>query len=110
MVDLRQQRQHVRVAIIGSGFGGLGMAMRLQQAGMRDFLLFERAGDVGGTWRDNDYPGAACDVPSHLYSFAFALNPDWTSSFSRPSRRSSTTCGAAPRSPASQTGSGSAPR
>ncbi len=54
MVDLRRQRQHVRVAIIGSGFGGLGMAMRLQQAGMRDFLLFERAGDVGGTWRDND--------------------------------------------------------
>jgi cation diffusion facilitator CzcD-associated flavoprotein CzcO len=60
----------------------LGAAIRLQEAGHRDFLVFERGDDVGGTWRDNTYPGAACDVPSHLYSYSFALNPDWTRSFS----------------------------
>ncbi|HZH33143.1 MAG TPA: NAD(P)/FAD-dependent oxidoreductase [Pyrinomonadaceae bacterium] len=72
----------VRVAIIGSGFGGLGMGIRLKQAGIEDFVIFERAGDVGGTWRDNTYPGCACDVESHLYSFSFAPNPHWTRSFS----------------------------
>ncbi|MCZ8379770.1 NAD(P)/FAD-dependent oxidoreductase [Mycobacterium sp. CPCC 205372] len=70
------------IAIIGSGFSGLGAAIRLDEAGHRDFLVFERGNDVGGTWRDNTYPGAACDVPSHLYSYSFALNPDWTRSFS----------------------------
>lgn len=73
---------HVSIAIIGSGFSGLGAAIRLDEAGHRDFLVFERGNDVGGTWRDNTYPGAACDVPSHLYSYSFALNPDWTRSFS----------------------------
>ena len=73
---------NVHVAIIGSGFGGLGTAIELQRAGVTDFLIFERAGDVGGTWRDNSYPGCACDVQSHLYSFSFAPNPDWTRSFS----------------------------
>ncbi|HEX9918851.1 MAG TPA: NAD(P)/FAD-dependent oxidoreductase, partial [Pyrinomonadaceae bacterium] len=72
-----------QVAIIGSGFGGLGAAIRLKQAGIENFIIFERAGDVGGTWRDNTYPGCACDVESHLYSFSFAPNPDWTRSFSR---------------------------
>jgi cation diffusion facilitator CzcD-associated flavoprotein CzcO len=72
----------VRVAIIGSGFGGLGMGIRLKQAGIEDFVIFERASDVGGTWRDNTYPGCACDVESHLYSFSFAPNPHWTRSFS----------------------------
>ncbi len=71
-----------RVAIIGSGFGGLGAAIRLKQAGVEDFIIFERACDVGGTWRDNTYPGCACDVESHLYSFSFAPNPVWTRSFS----------------------------
>ncbi|HEX8392975.1 MAG TPA: NAD(P)/FAD-dependent oxidoreductase [Longimicrobium sp.] len=71
------------IIIIGSGFGGLGMAIRLRQEGRDDFLILERAGDVGGTWRDNTYPGAACDVQSHLYSFSFALNPEWSHSFSR---------------------------
>ncbi|MEX6503325.1 flavin-containing monooxygenase [Pseudomonas zhanjiangensis] len=66
------------VLIIGSGFGGLGLAIRLQQAGIDDFLLLEKAGEVGGTWRDNSYPGAACGVPSHLYSFSFAPKTDWT--------------------------------
>ncbi|OBG28821.1 4-hydroxyacetophenone monooxygenase [Mycobacterium sp. 852002-51057_SCH5723018] len=70
------------MAIIGSGFSGLGAAVKLDAADNRDFLVLERGNDVGGTWRDNTYPGAACDVPSHLYSYSFALNPDWTRSFS----------------------------
>jgi cation diffusion facilitator CzcD-associated flavoprotein CzcO len=73
---------HTRVAIIGSGFSGLGTAIRLRQRGEHDFVIFERASDVGGTWRDNSYPGCACDVQSHLYSFSFAPNPDWTRSYS----------------------------
>jgi cation diffusion facilitator CzcD-associated flavoprotein CzcO len=74
---------HVRVAIIGGGFGGLGAGIRLRQSGRTDFVILERAGSVGGTWRDNTYPGCACDVPSHLYSFSFAPNPAWSRSFSR---------------------------
>ena len=74
---------HVRVAIIGAGFGGIGAGIRLQQAGRTDFVILERADAVGGTWRDNTYPGCTCDVPSHLYSFSFAPNPDWSHGFSR---------------------------
>ncbi|MGW5058445.1 flavin-containing monooxygenase [Streptomyces sp. NPDC004096] len=73
---------HVRVAVIGSGFGGLGAAVRLRREGITDFVVLERAGGVGGTWRDNSYPGCACDVPSHLYSFSFAPHPDWPRTFS----------------------------
>lgn len=73
---------HLRVAIVGAGFGGIGTAIRLLQEGYRDFAVFERGGDVGGTWRDNTYPGCACDVPSHLYSYSFAPNPHWSRSFS----------------------------
>jgi cation diffusion facilitator CzcD-associated flavoprotein CzcO len=73
---------HVRVAIVGAGFAGLGMAIRLKQEGEEDFVVLERRDEVGGTWRDNAYPGAACDVPSRLYSFSFAPNADWTRSFS----------------------------
>ena len=73
----------VTVAIIGAGFAGLGMAIRLRQSGLHDFLVLERADEVGGTWRDNVYPGCACDVPSHLYSFSFDLNPEWSHVFSR---------------------------
>lgn len=72
----------VQIAIIGAGFGGLGAAARLRQAGFHDLLIFERAGDVGGVWRDNTYPGCACDVQSHLYSLSFAPNPDWSRSYS----------------------------
>ncbi|MEV6313853.1 NAD(P)/FAD-dependent oxidoreductase [Streptomyces sp. NPDC051776] len=75
-------RDHVRVAVIGSGFGGLGAAVRLRRAGLTDFTVLERADAVGGTWRDNTYPGCACDVPSHLYSFSFAPNPEWPRNFS----------------------------
>ena len=73
---------HVRIAIVGTGFAGIGMAVALKQAGYDDFVIFERADDVGGTWRDNTYPGCACDVPSHLYSFSFAPNPEWSNTFS----------------------------
>src|SRR3954469_5380310 len=70
------------VAVIGSGFSGLAMAAELKRSGRDDFLILERAHDVAGTWRDNTYPGCACDVPSHLYSFGFAPNADWSSTFS----------------------------
>ncbi|GHA05964.1 flavin-containing monooxygenase [Streptomyces echinoruber] len=76
------RHEHVRVAVIGSGFGGLGAAVRLRREGITDFVVLERAGSVGGTWRDNSYPGCACDVPSHLYSFSFAPNPEWPRTFS----------------------------
>ncbi|MFF5571505.1 flavin-containing monooxygenase [Streptomyces luteogriseus] len=78
-----REHEHVRVAVVGSGFGGLGAAVRLRREGVTDFVVLERASSVGGTWRDNSYPGCACDVPSHLYSFSFAPNPDWPRTFSR---------------------------
>ncbi|MGW7437946.1 flavin-containing monooxygenase [Streptomyces sp. NPDC054849] len=77
-----REREHVRVAVIGSGFSGLGAAVRLRREGITDFVVLERADAVGGTWRDNSYPGCACDVPSHLYSFSFAPHPDWPRTFS----------------------------
>jgi cation diffusion facilitator CzcD-associated flavoprotein CzcO len=73
--------QPVTFAIIGSGFSGLGAAIRLQQAGHRDMVILERADDVGGTWRDNTYPGCRCDVQSNLYSYSFAPKPDWSESY-----------------------------
>ncbi len=71
-----------RVVIVGTGFSGLGMAIGLKRAGIDDFVVLERAADLGGTWRDNIYPGCACDVQSDLYSFSFAPNPDWRHRFS----------------------------
>ncbi|MFB7551821.1 flavin-containing monooxygenase [Streptomyces sp. NPDC056154] len=73
--------RHVSVVIVGAGFAGLGTAIRLLQEGHRDLLILERADEVGGTWRDNAYPGCACDVPSRLYSFSFAPNPTWSRRF-----------------------------
>jgi cation diffusion facilitator CzcD-associated flavoprotein CzcO len=73
-----QRGAALSVAIIGAGFGGLGMAIQLARAGFHDVTIFERAEDVGGTWLANTYPGAACDIPSHLYSFSFAPKTDWT--------------------------------
>lgn len=78
----RSSIKHVHVAILGAGFSGLGMAIQLKKHGQHDFIVIEQATDIGGTWRDNTYPGCACDVPSHLYSFSFALNPDWSRSYS----------------------------
>ena len=68
--------------VIGAGFAGLCAAIKLQEAGERDFVVVEKGSDVGGTWRDNTYPGAACDVPSQLYSYSFAPNPHWSMSYS----------------------------
>src|SRR5215210_6038201 len=73
----------VEIAVVGSGFSGLCMAVKLREAGIEDFLVLERGAKVGGTWWFNTYPGCGCDVPSHLYSFSFAPNPDWTRTYSR---------------------------
>jgi cation diffusion facilitator CzcD-associated flavoprotein CzcO len=71
-----------RIAILGAGAGGLCAAVQLQRAGYRDFTIYEKSEQVGGTWHDNRYPGAACDVPSHLYSFSFEAKTDWSRKFS----------------------------
>lgn len=73
--------EQTSVLVIGTGFAGLGMGIQLKQAGMQDFILLERAQSVAGTWRDNHYPGCACDVQSHLYSFSFEPKPDWSRMF-----------------------------
>src|SRR3954465_11897317 len=73
----------VSIAIVGAGFSGLGLALRLREEGIEDFTILERGDGVGGTWHFNTYPGCQCDVPSHLYSFSFAPNPDWSRTFSR---------------------------
>jgi cation diffusion facilitator CzcD-associated flavoprotein CzcO len=73
---------HTRLAIIGTGFSGIGAAVRLREEGIDDFVMLERASNVGGTWRDNRYPGCACDVPSRLYSFSFAQSSSWTHGYS----------------------------
>jgi cation diffusion facilitator CzcD-associated flavoprotein CzcO len=75
------QARRLGVAIIGAGFGGLGLGARLAQSGQRNFRIFDKAAGVGGTWWVNRYPGCACDVPSHLYSLSFEPNPDWTRRF-----------------------------
>ena len=72
---------HTPLLIIGTGFAGIGLAMKLKRNGDNDFIIIERSDDVGGTWRDNRYPGAACDVPSHLYSYSFKLKSDWSRVF-----------------------------
>ena len=75
------ETEHFRVAITGAGFSGLGMAIRLKQEGITDFVVLERASEIGGTWRDNTYPGCQCDIPSVLYSYSFAPNPDWSRTY-----------------------------
>jgi len=78
----REPARQVDHLIIGAGFAGLCAAIKLQEAGETDFVVIEKGSDVGGTWRDNTYPGAECDVPSQLYSYSFAPNPEWSRSFS----------------------------
>jgi len=73
--------ERVRVVVLGSGFAGLAAAIKLREAGYDDLVILERADAIGGTWRDNHYPGCACDVPAHLYSYSFAPNPDWSQAF-----------------------------
>jgi cation diffusion facilitator CzcD-associated flavoprotein CzcO len=83
--DKRIERHGVRqlrVVVVGAGFSGLSVASRLRDVGEKDFLVLERGEGVGGVWRDNTYPGAVCDVPSHLYSLSFAPNPEWDRAFS----------------------------
>ncbi len=74
-------RRDFRIVILGAGFGGLGMAIRLKETGVEDFVVLERDEEVGGTWWANTYPGCQCDIPSHLYSYSFALNPEWTRTY-----------------------------
>src|SRR3984885_5249368 len=81
MIRTRGITTDITFAIIGTGFAGLGAAIALRRAGYRDMIILERAGDVGGTWRDNTYPGCRCDVQSNLYSFSFAPKPDWSETF-----------------------------
>ena len=76
-------QNHHKIVIIGAGFAGLGMAARLLRRGETDFVVLERAEEVGGTWFENTYPGCACDVKSDLYSFSFAPNPDWSHRYAR---------------------------
>ena len=78
-----KQIQCVDVAIIGAGFGGLGVGIALKNHGIKSFVIFEGEADVGGSWRTNIYPGCACDVPSHLYSYSFEPNPHWPEAFSQ---------------------------
>ncbi len=78
MVNVRK----LRVAVIGAGASGIAAAIKMRKAGIDDIVLFEKAADLGGTWRDNSYPGLQCDVPSHLYRFSFAPNPGWSHFFS----------------------------
>nr|MCH9768554.1 NAD(P)/FAD-dependent oxidoreductase [Actinomycetes bacterium] len=78
-----RRRRPPRVAIIGAGFGGLGAAVALRRAGVDDIVIVEGSDGVGGTWRRNTYPGAACDVQSHFYSFSFAMNRSWSRTYAR---------------------------
>ena len=72
-----------RVAIIGSGFSGLCLGIRLSQSGIDSFTIFEKSDRLGGTWRDNTYPGAACDSPSFVYCFSFEQKTDWSRKWAR---------------------------
>ena len=76
------QPRPLRFAVIGAGMAGILGAIKLTEAGYTDFTVYEKADEVGGTWRENTYPGLSCDVPSHLYSYSFALEPDWSHRFS----------------------------
>uniref|UniRef100_UPI00260799F8 FAD-dependent oxidoreductase n=1 Tax=Mycobacterium sp. TaxID=1785 RepID=UPI00260799F8 len=78
-----RRRRPPTVAIIGAGFGGLGAAVALRRAGIDDVAIIEGSDGVGGTWRRNTYPGAACDIQSHLYSFSFAPNTSWSRTYAR---------------------------
>src|ERR1700678_3621484 len=75
------QPRNPRIAIIGAGMSGICMAAQLQRAGIASYTVFEKAHRIGGTWRDNTYPGLTCDVPSRFYQFTFAPNPEWTHLF-----------------------------
>ncbi|MCZ6709402.1 MAG: NAD(P)/FAD-dependent oxidoreductase, partial [Gammaproteobacteria bacterium] len=75
-------QESVRVAVLGAGLSGVCMGIQLRKRGIENFVILEKADAVGGTWRENTYPGVACDVPSHVYSYSFELNPDWSHAYS----------------------------
>src|ERR1700686_5602334 len=77
MTDVSGTATRTRIVIGGAGFGGIGLGIKLKAAGLNDFVILEKSDSVGGVWRDNRYPGAGCDVPSHLYSFSFEQRADW---------------------------------
>lgn len=79
---MSESREALRIAVIGAGIGGIAAAIQLRAMGINDIAVFEKAADLGGTWRENTYPGLTCDVPSHLYRFSFAPNPDWSHRYS----------------------------
>ena len=81
-MEAESTQERVRVVIVGGGFSGVAMAIRLKQEGIDDFVVLERADDIGGAWHYNTYPGCRCDVPSHLYSLSFAPNPEWSNTYS----------------------------
>ena len=76
------ESERVEILVIGAGYGGVGVGITLLKEGIDDFIIIEAEDDVGGTWRTNRYPGCACDVPSHLYSYSFEPNPEWPQAFS----------------------------
>lgn len=80
---MHRQLPHHDLAIVESGFAGLGMAIEAKRAGVENIVVLERADALGGTWRDNHYPGCACDVPTPLYSYSFAPNPNWSHLYAR---------------------------
>jgi len=77
----KRDRQNPSVVIIGAGMTGIGLVIKLREAGITDIVMLEKASDIGGTWRENTYPGVACDVPSHAYTYSFEMNPDWSHFF-----------------------------
>src|SRR5438046_9069879 len=79
---MNPEARPLRCAVIGAGMAGILSAIKLTEAGITDFTVYEKADRLGGTWRENTYPGLSCDVPSHLYSYSFATTPDWTHVFS----------------------------
>src|SRR5215831_15050646 len=76
------RREPIRVAVIGAGMAGILAAIKLREAGWDDIVVYEKAERLGGTWRENTYPGLSCDVPSHFYSYSFAPNPEWSHRYS----------------------------
>ena len=79
MTDIKRTLpKYTEVVIVGGGLGGLAMGIQLQKHGINDYIIVEKDVEVGGSWRDNSYPGCACDVQSHLYSFSFTNKSDWT--------------------------------
>ena len=81
MSDNNPSASDLRIVIIGAGMAGILSAIKLREAGYDNFVIYEKSDRLGGTWRDNTYPGIACDVPAHLYTYSFEPNPDWSSTF-----------------------------